>query len=154
MIVMSVMELCGSDERTLIVLEDVEHRYRLTFSTDPHEAQRLARAMGRARCTCNPVYDFVHSLLRALGATITHVVLDDAGSRSIRAVVCLDREGLELTLPCYPPDALALALRAKVPIYATTSALAHAEHLSPDEALRSTPADVRTWLDRVRPEDF
>lgn len=33
MIVMSVMELCGSDERTLIVLEDVEHRYRLTFYT-------------------------------------------------------------------------------------------------------------------------
>jgi len=153
-VLMSVMELSRSHERTLIVLEDVEHRFRLKFCTDPHEAERLAREMGRARCSCNPVYDFVHALLRALRATITHVVLDDAGLRSIRAVVCLEREGLEIALPCYPPDALALALRARVPIYATAGALAHAEPLSPDDAPPSAPADLREWLERVKPEDF
>jgi len=52
-------------------------------------------------------------------------------------------------VPCYPPDAIALALRAGIPIYATHDALAHAEPSPPP------PADaVSEWLERVRPADF
>jgi len=151
---MTVVELCCSPEKALIVLEDVEHRFRLRFYTDPHEAQRLAREMGRARCRCNPIYDFIQHLLCALQATITHVVLDDAGQRSIRALVCSERNGLELPLPCYPPDALALALRAKAPIYATAAALTHAQSLPVPDASQSESIDAKEWLERVRPEDF
>ena len=57
-------------------------------------------------------------------------------------------DGAELPVPCYPPDAIALALRAGVPIYATAAALSHADPAPP------APGVVTAWLDQVRPDDF
>ena len=143
------------NQRSVIVLEDLEQRFRLAFVTDPHEAHRLAREMRRARCACNPVYDFIQSLLDAFQATIIRVVLADAGCRGIGARVELSLRGASkgMVLPCYPPDALALALRAKAPIYAMASALAHAKRLSSRHAIPSD-RDVRRWLEELNPEDF
>jgi bifunctional DNase/RNase len=144
-------------DRAVVVLEEVEQRFRFAFATDPHEARRLARAMGLARCSCNPVYDFVHALLEAFDARIERVVLDDAGAgEGVTATVHLRHAGGELSLPCYPPDALALALRTRAPIYATEQVLVHAR---PRGAPRPAgpppgPGEVSRWVERVRPEDF
>jgi len=155
MTLMNVREItCSADhERAIIVLEDTEQRFRLAFSTDPHEAHRLAREMGRARCACNPAYDFIESLLCTFQAAVRRVVLDDAEGKGIGALIYLRRAEAELSLPCYPPDALALALRAGVPIYATAKALAHAQSLSAPGTLPPGPAEL-LWLERVKPEDF
>jgi len=156
MVLMRIRELtCSADrQRAIVVLEDVEQRFRLAFSTDPHEAHRLAREMGRARCACNPVCDVVQGLLGAFQATISHVVLDDLGGKGIGALISLRRADRELSLPCYPPDALALALRAKVPIYASANMLAHAQQLSPPGVHSCGSAEISQWLERVKPEDF
>jgi bifunctional DNase/RNase len=91
----------------------------------------------------------------ALQATITHVVLDDAGDLGIGAVVELEHAEMPLTIPCYPPDALAVAVRAKVPIYATARALAHAKSLTTSADVTSaSPTDAKQWLEGVSPEDF
>lgn len=143
------------NDRAVIVLEDAELRRRLTFGADLHETHRLGRALGSGQCACNPIYDFVDSLLAAFQATITHVVLDDAGDLGIGAVVGLEHAGMPLTIRCYPPDALAVAVRAKVPIYATARALAQARSLATaDEAPPPNPTDAKEWLERVNPRDF
>ncbi len=142
-------------QRGMVVLEDLEQRFCLAFATDPHETQRLAREMGRARCACNPVYDFIQSLLAAFQARITRVVLDDAGERGITAFVnlAISPAGDEMTLRCYPPDALALALRSNAPIYATRAAFAHAVPRSPRHVLPAG-SNVSRWLERLNPGDF
>jgi bifunctional DNase/RNase len=148
--------LSSSDnERVVVVLEDVAQRLQFAFSADLHEARRLGRALDSAECTCNPVYDFIESSLSAFQAAMTRVVLDDAGASGIHAVIWLQRADVSLTIPCYPPDALGLALRAKVPIYATAAALAHATPLrTSDDVPRPGPPEVRRWLEGVSPDDF
>jgi bifunctional DNase/RNase len=141
--------------RSVILLEDLEQRLRLTFSTDAGEAQRLAKELGRGRCRCNPIYDFIQSLLDACGATIGRVVLEDLPGKGLEALVDVTLDGIAvpITLSCFPPDALALALRVQAPIYATPRVLAHAE---PWQRCRvaATAADVQRWLGRLRPDDF
>lgn len=157
---MTPMRVCeigraSDNQHAIVVLEDVEQRFRLTFATDAHEAQRLAREMGRARCTCNPAYDFIELLLDAAEATISCIVLDDGGTKGIGAIVdlWLTRRSEGLILRCYPPDALALALRAKAPIYATPQVLVHAQRLS-ERAVLPPGDDARGWVQRVNPDDF
>ena len=88
------------------------------------------------------------TLLDSFEAGLARIVLDDVQGEGIAGLVYVGRGGAELPVPCYPPDAIALALRAGVPIYATAAALSHAEPPSP------AAGAVEAWLETVRPEDF
>lgn len=146
---------CPDHNRTIIVLEDVSQRLTLTLGADPAEARRLVQEIAPSRCTCHPVYDFILALLEAFQATATRVVLDDFKGEGIAGFIHFRRAEAEVSVACYAPDALALALRADVPIYATAEALAHAERLSPPSPrVPDQRGEVTQWLERVRPDDF
>jgi bifunctional DNase/RNase len=145
---------CATDNRVVIVLEDAPGRRVLTFYADPEEARRLARELARGRRVCHPIYDFVHGLLNALQVAATHVVLEDVNGRGIGSLVCLRHAESEIRVRCYPPDALAFALRSGVPIYATGAALAHAEPLPSNADTEHRRGEVEQWLEGLKPGDF
>jgi bifunctional DNase/RNase len=156
MTVMQIREVtsCAVHGRTIIVLEDVSERFRLTFYADLGEAQRLARVIERAPCVGQPVYDFIQSLLEALQTTVTRVVLDEVKGKLIGSFIYFRQAESDFVVPCYAPDALALALRANLPIHATSAALAHAERLSSSLSTPDEHGEVTQWLEQVKPEDF
>ena len=145
---------CSEHNRAIVVLEDAERRCRLAFYVSPHEAHRLAHELGRAPCAGTPVYDFIQALMDAVHASMTHVVLDDVGGTGVGGFIYCRRAESDVGVPCYVPDALALALRMQRPIYATAAALAHAEPLLPAASAHGEQTDVKQWLEQVRPEDF
>jgi bifunctional DNase/RNase len=93
-------------------------------------------------------------LLEALQATATRVVLDVVQGEGLDGLVYIQQAESERGIPCYASDALVLALRANLPIYATAEALAYAERLSPSPSALDAGGEVRQWLEQVRPEDF
>jgi bifunctional DNase/RNase len=96
------------------------------------------------------VYDFIGGLLQTLGATPSRVVLDDVNGEGSGGTVFVHVAAGEIGVPCYAPDAIGLALRANVPIFASPGALDHGKPArGPDAA-----GDVVGWLERLRPEDF
>ena len=121
---------------------------------DPDEACRLAQELERGQYVCHPVYDFVRRLLETLQATATRVVLDVVQGEGLDGLVYVQQAESERGVPCYASDALALALRANLPIYATAEALAYAERLPPSPSTFDEGGKVRQWLEQVRPEDF
>ena len=142
------LRLCPTHRTAVVRLDDTQHRLTMTFSADAHEAARLAKTMECGPQACHPVYDFVRALLDSFEAGLARIVLDDVQGEGISGLVYVGWGGGELPVPCYPPDAIALALRAGVPIYATPAALSHAEPAPP------SPGAVSAWLDQVRPDDF
>ena len=142
---------CPAHGHTVVVLDATGRRRRRAFYADPQEAQRLARQLAHGPRACHPVLDFIRALLAVWRAVPARVVLDDVAGQGLGAMVCLRQGGREVAVPCYPPDALALALRVGVPIYATEAALAHGDRAGPPEP---DGEDLAGWLDRLRPEDF
>ncbi len=140
-------------ERAIVALEDVAQRFRLVFYADPHEIRRLAREMDTAKHVPNPIYDFIQALLGTVEVTPARVVLDDVHGKGLGGFVYFLQAEEELSLPCYPPDALALALRWGVPIYVTEKALAaHAEPLSSSTNVPDEGGNGKRWLEPVRPK--
>ena len=160
MTLMRIREInaCPKHPRTTVVLEDLDRQATLTFYADRDEARRLTQEIARRGCACHPIYDFVQSFLLAFDADVTRVVLEDVKGQGIGSRVYVRSGGDELGVPCYPPDALALALRAKVPIYATADALTHAQRVAPSVdaggGVADTRREVTRWIERVRPTDF
>jgi len=142
------MRVCPKHRTAVVRLDDTQRHLTMTFSADATEASRLARVIERGPQTCHPVFDFVGALLGSFEAGVARIVLDDVQGEGIAGLVYVGWGGGELPVPCYPPDAIALALRAGVPIYATAAALAHAEPAPPP------PGAITAWLDSVRPDDF
>jgi bifunctional DNase/RNase len=143
------IRLCPTHRTAVVRLDGLDQPVTMTFAADAHEAGRLARVVERGPRACHPALDFVGALLGSFEAGITRVVLDDVQGEGIAGLVYVGWGGAELPVPCYPPDAIALALRAGVPIYATAAALAHARPAPVPAA-----GEVAAWLDGVRPQDF
>lgn len=156
MIMMQIREVtaCTVHGRAIIMLQDVNEQLRLTFYANLEEAQRLAHVIERPPCAGQPVCDFIQSLLEAFQAPATHVVLDEVKGEIIGSYIYFRRAESDIVVPCYAPDALALALRANLPIYATVAALAHAERLSFSPSTDDGLGEVTQWLEQVKPEDF
>jgi bifunctional DNase/RNase len=156
MIMMQLREInsCTVHGRAIIMLEDVNERFRLTFYADLAEAQRLAQVIEQGPSARQPVYDFIQSLLEALQTTATRIVLDAVQGERIGSYIYCRQAASNVVVPCYAPDALALALRTKLPIYATAAALAHAEPLSSSPSTPEAHGEVSQWLEQVKPEDF
>lgn len=136
----------GAD-RALVVVETENGARSLAFFVPHDEANRLGRVLGLAGCPCSPVYELILELAAGLGAAIDRAELD-AHADGITARIGLRHSGGVLQLSCHPADALALAVRTGVSVYATPSVVARA--CPRPEA----DADVTRWLARVRPADF
>jgi bifunctional DNase/RNase len=66
----------------------------------------------------------------------------------------VNRAGNEIEVPCYPPDALALAIRANLPVHARPEALDRAGSGAPRAPSDEASGEVAEWLGRLKPTDF
>ena len=99
-------------------------------------------------------HDLMKDLLVALGASITEVRITDLQDGVFYAVIVFD-SGIEVQ--ARPSDAIALALRAEVPIVGAESVLDEAgiEIPSDEEPVEEDQVEkFREFLDQVSPEDF
>jgi bifunctional DNase/RNase len=142
---------CPKHSRALVNLEEVDGARRLTFYADAEDARRLGRELARGPRACHPIFDFIQALLRSWHAAPVRVVLEDVNGDGIGALVYLRQGEVQSSIECYPPDALTIALRTGVPIYATPEVLGHARVVPPPP---SQVPDTAQWLARVRPQDF
>ena len=152
---MSICRLthCPGQDRATVVLENLDRRLQLAFLIPMNEAHRLARALGLGPCPCVPVLELIDGLLAHFKACVLRVVLDgdDVGVSSTLYVGGNDGEA---AFPCHPADGLALAERARAPIYATEDVLRHTCPLGQPHSHGTGRLDVTRCLEQVRPEDF
>ena len=121
---------CPRHDKATVVLEDVDRRLDLACLIPMHEAYRLARVLGLARCTYVPVLELIDGLLAHCNARVLHAVLD-GDEAGVSATLYVGENDGEAVFPCHPVDALALAerTRAPIPIYATDEVLHQARPL-------------------------
>jgi bifunctional DNase/RNase len=144
---------CPGHEKATVVLEDVDRRLEFAFVIPMHEAYRLARVLGLARCTCVPVLELIDGLLAHCNARVLRAVLDE-DEVGVSATLYISENDGEAAFPCHPADALALAERTRAPIYATDEVLHHARPLGQPHSRGTSHSDGARYPARTRPEDF
>jgi bifunctional DNase/RNase len=63
-------------------------------------------------------HDLMYSIISALTASLDYVLLNDIKGETFYAKIALNSGGKAVEIDCRPSDAIALAVRAGVPIYA------------------------------------
>jgi bifunctional DNase/RNase len=106
-----------------ILLRGKQGKQELTLFIGPFEAQSIAVPLQQMKPPRPLTHDLALSFLSTFHSRLRRVIISDLKDNTYYATLYLEADGKELTLDSRPSDAIALALRAGVPIYANDKAL-------------------------------
>jgi bifunctional DNase/RNase len=109
-------------QRVVILKEKVSDRY-LPIWIGPAEADAIAVKLQGVTVPRPLTHDLLSSVIDTLGASVNHIVVNDLKNDTFFAKVILDVDDKQLDVDSRPSDALALAVRTGVPIFADESVL-------------------------------
>ncbi len=109
-------------QRVVILKEKEADRY-LPIWIGPAEAEAIALRLQEVPVARPLTHDLLNSVIGALGATVRLVVVNDLNNDTFYARILLDVNGKSVEIDSRPSDALALAVRVAVPIYADEAVL-------------------------------
>jgi len=93
------------------------------------------------------------TILEDLTVQVQRIVVTELRESTYYATIHLERAGESYEISSRPSDAIALAVRMSVPIFAQEDVLAEASILIPGDEEEEVEK-FREFLDNVRPEDF
>lgn len=104
----------------IVVLRAPEQERLLVMEVGLMEGRAIAIEAEGVRTPRPLTHELTHRILEALNATLTQVVIHDFRDKTFYANLDLrTADGTEVLVDARPSDAIALALRAGAPIYAT-----------------------------------
>lgn len=122
MVVDSIRVSLMNYQRVVILKEKSSERY-LPIWIGPAEADAIAVKLQGVNVPRPLTHDLLYSIIGSLGASINSIVVSDLKNDTFYARVVLNVGGESLEVDSRPSDALALAVRAEVPIYADDAVL-------------------------------
>ena len=117
MVIDSIRVSLMNYQRVVILKEKAADRY-LPIWIGPAEADAIAVKLQGVGVPRPLTHDLLYSVIDALGATIDSVIVNDLKNDTFFAKVILKVDGGQMEVDSRPSDALALAVRAEVPVYA------------------------------------
>ncbi|MHB8104812.1 MAG: bifunctional nuclease family protein [Dehalococcoidales bacterium] len=109
-------------QRVVILKEKLSDRY-LPIWIGPAEADAIAVKLQGVAVPRPLTHDLLNSVIDTLGGVVNSIVVNDLKNDTFFAKVIIDTSGKQMEVDSRPSDALALAVRTGVPIYADESVL-------------------------------
>lgn len=113
----------------IVVLETVTDKKLLPIWIDVPEARAIALELEHIATPRPLTHDLIRNIIQGLGATLQRVTITDLRNNTYFAALFLELKGQDLQIDARPSDAIAVALRMKAPIYASTQVLAKSKSL-------------------------
>ena len=128
-------------QRVVILKEKESDRY-LPIWIGPAEADAIAVRLQDVSVARPLTHDLLRSIIDQLGATVAYIVVNDLSNDTFFARVILDVDGRSVEIDSRPSDAIALAVRARVPIFAEENVLEKAGVLLDENEKQAVEPDV------------
>ena len=150
-------------QQNIVILREIEGERILPIWIGPGEAHAIRRLLSDEPFPRPLTHDLLCLVVEGLRAKITRVVISDLRDNTFFASVFIERDAEVLSLDARPSDSVAIALRAKAPIYANEKLLQPPptadEEASGEEPPRELTEEekaeqLRRYLEKLNPEDF
>jgi bifunctional DNase/RNase len=107
----------------VVILKDTDRDRYLPIWIGPWEANAIAMRLQGLTPERPLTHDLFSNTLDELGVTVKQIIVSDLSEETFRARLLLELDGRSLDIDARPSDAIAIAIRAGVPIFATDSVL-------------------------------
>jgi hypothetical protein len=158
-------------QQNIVILREVEGERILPIWIGPNEAMAIRRILSEDPFPRPLTHDLLFLVVEGLKAKIVRVVISDLRENTFYASVFVQRESDMLALDARPSDSIALALRARAPIFVNEKLLqpppraeepegsegseGEGPEKPPRELTEEEKAEqLRRYLEKLNPEDF
>lgn len=157
MIEMKVMGI-ALDTRTgspIIVLNDLENRRALPIWIGSAEASSIIRKIENIPSSRPLTHDLFINFAHSINAEITKIEINDVDEQTyFSSIFLIDENDKEHEIDARPSDAIAIAIRANVPIYVSSSVMADGA-ISVDSTKDEEEAtEFKNFIKDIKPSDF
>jgi len=152
------MELTGvrvelPTNQPIVLLREREGERYLPIWIGAAEAAAIALSLQGVVTPRPMTHDLMKNMLEDLAVQVSRIVVTELRESTFFATIQMQRETATFEVSSRPSDAIALAVRMAVPIYASEEVLEEAAILIPGEEDEEVEK-FREFLDNISPEDF
>jgi uncharacterized protein len=153
------MDLAGvrvelpSNQPIVLLKERAGERY-LPIWIGAAEAAAIALSLQGVATPRPMTHDLMKNILEEMAVAVQQIVITELRDGTFFAVINMQRNGDAYEISSRPSDAIALAVRIGVPIFASEEVLSEASILIPNGDEEEEVEKFREFLESVNPEDF
>jgi uncharacterized protein len=152
------MELTGvrvefPTNQPIVLLREREGERYLPIWIGAAEAAAIALSLQGVVTPRPMTHDLLKNILENLSVEVRRIVVTELRDSTFFATIELNRQGTDFEVSSRPSDAIALAVRMAVPIYANEDVLNEASILIPGDEEEEVEK-FKEFLDNVDPSDF
>ena len=138
----------------IILLKDVRGNHMLPIWIGVFEANAIALEIEKVSTPRPMTHDLLKNIVDVMNGRIVRVVVDNLMDNTFYATIYVDCRGEELRVDSRPSDAIAVALRANIPIFVTQEVMSQAQSFEMTEDSIGNQEEWKCWLEKLKPEDF
>jgi hypothetical protein len=150
-------------QQNIVILREAEGPRILPIWIGPGEAAAIRRLLADEPFPRPLTHDLIQLVVEGLKARVTRVVIVDLRESTFFASLFIERDGERLSIDARPSDSIAVALRARAPIFVNEKLLQPPPDESGEGAFPPPPREpsdeekaeqLRRYLEKLNPEDF
>lgn len=137
----------------VLILKDKEGKKFLPIWIGQYEATAILLELQGIKSSRPLTHDLLKNMIEHLSGNIQRIVINDIESGTFYARIYIKSSNSSMEVDARPSDAIALAVRAKVPIFASDKVVQRATIVS-EEAEEEEVSRFKQFLDHINPDDF
>ena len=138
----------------IVILKSLDGTDLLPIFVGLAEANAIAQQLEGSVSPRPMTHDLLGNVIESLHAHVGRVVITDLKDNTFFALIHMTRGTEGLAIDARPSDAMALALRVKVPIFVEESVLERSTSSQDEEGGVDEAERLRRWLETVDPEEL
>lgn len=104
-------------QHRVVILKELNSERYLPIWIGAFEADAIALELQEVTVQRPFTHDLLRSIVNELGATVTHILINELHDDTFYARIVIDANGRHVEVDSRPSDAIALAVRARCPIF-------------------------------------
>jgi hypothetical protein len=129
-------------QQRVVILKDVDGDRYLPIWIGPCEAESITIELQGVAVARPLTHDLLKTVVHDLGGRVNHVLVSDLRNDTFFARILLNVNGRQMEIDARPSDAIALAVRAKVPIYVAETVM-EAASIMPEDDIEGEGTDAK-----------
>jgi bifunctional DNase/RNase len=122
-------------QHRVVILKDINSERLLPIWIGPHESEAITNELQNDKPSRPMTHDLLKSTITELGGRIIHVYISEISSDVYYARLVIEVNGKQVEIDSRSSDAIALAIRAKVPMFVMEDVFERAS-IVPDEDIQ------------------